>query len=115
MASIGKFIGRLLGGGDRALHDWVLALLEIRPGDAVLEIGCGPGAAMKRIVKTRKDVFVVGVDASEEAVEEAWRKNARAIKDRAGDAGADRYRPRPARLRRAVRQGCGRERGPPRR
>lgn len=80
MASIGKFIGRLLGGGDRALHDWVLALLEIRPGDTVLEIGCGPGAAMKRIVTTRKDVFVVGVDASGEAVGAAWQKNTRAIK-----------------------------------
>ncbi len=80
MASIGKFIGRLLGDGDRALHDWVLALLEIRPGDTVLEIGCGPRAAMKRIVTTYKDVFVVCVDASEEAAGEAWRRNARAIK-----------------------------------
>lgn len=88
MTSIGKFIGRfagrLLGGGDRALHDWVLALLEIRPGDTILEIGCGPDAAMKRIVKTRKDVFVAGVDALETAIEQARRKNARAI--RAGRA-----------------------------
>jgi cyclopropane fatty-acyl-phospholipid synthase-like methyltransferase len=84
MAFIGKFIGRfagrLLGGGDRALHDWVIALLEIRPGDTILEIGCGPGAAMKRILKTRKNVFVVGADASGEAIGEAWRRNARAIK-----------------------------------
>lgn len=80
MASIGKFIGRLMGGGDRALHDWVLALLEVRPGDIILEIGCGPGAAMKRIVKTRKDVFVVSVDASATAIEHAWRRNARAVK-----------------------------------
>lgn len=88
MAFIGKFIGRfagrLLGGGDRALHDWVIALLDIRPGDTILEIGCGPEAAMKRILKTRKNVSVVGVDALETAIEQAGRKNARAI--RAGRA-----------------------------
>ncbi len=84
MAFIGKFIGRLLGGGDRTLHDWVIALLDIRPDDTILEIGCGPGAAMKRILKTRKDVFVVGVDDLETAIEQAGRKNARAI--RAGRA-----------------------------
>jgi cyclopropane fatty-acyl-phospholipid synthase-like methyltransferase len=84
MAFIGKFIGRLLGGGDRALHDWVIALLEIQPGDTILEIGCGPGAAMKRILKTRRNLFVAGVDPSEAAVEHAWRRNARAI--RAGQA-----------------------------
>ncbi|MDT8901998.1 SAM-dependent methyltransferase [Anaeroselena agilis] len=88
MTSIGKLIhryaGRLLGGGDRALHDWVLAQLDIRPDDAILEIGCGPDAAMKRILKAHKGVFVVGVDASADAVGEAWRKNARAV--RAGRA-----------------------------
>lgn len=95
MALIGKFgsvpgglwrrvAGHLPGGGNRALHDWVIAQLDVRPGDGILELGCGPDAAMHRILKTCKSIYVVGVDASADAVEQAWDKNRRAI--RAGRA-----------------------------
>ncbi len=75
-----KFAGYLPGGGMRALHDWVIALLDVRPGDSILELGCGPAAAMPRILKTCKGVFVVGADASAGAIGQAWDKNARAVR-----------------------------------
>ena len=69
-----------LVGGDRKLHDWLLALLEIQPGDRVIEIGCSPASAMRRILRVHRQVQVVGVDVSKEAVMLAGEKNARAIR-----------------------------------
>lgn len=69
-----------IGGGDRKLHDWVLTLLEIQPGDRVIEIGCSPVSAMRRILRVQRQVYVVGVDVSEAAVMLAGEKNARAIR-----------------------------------
>ncbi len=78
----GRILRRVAGmlTGDREYHDWVIALLDLRPGDSILEIGCGPAAAMRRILKTRRDVTVVGADDSAAAVDAAWRRNARAVR-----------------------------------
>ncbi len=79
-------IKRVVGllAGDRQYQDWVIALLDLRPGDSVLEIGCGPSAAMRRILKTRRGVSVIGADDCAAAVDAAWRRNAPAV--RAGRA-----------------------------
>lgn len=45
-----------------------LALLDPRPGDHVLEIGCGPGAAMKdALLRVGESGFVAGIDHAEAA------------------------------------------------
>jgi cyclopropane fatty-acyl-phospholipid synthase-like methyltransferase len=85
MNFFGESAKRLAGvwhrlGGDRRLLDWVLALLEIQTGDRVIEIGCGPQSAMGRILRVQRQVYVVGVDVSEEAVALAGEKNTRAIR-----------------------------------
>ncbi len=49
-------------------HDRLAALLAPKPGDRVLELGCGLGAAARRLAR-RHDCEVVGID------ERAWRVN----------------------------------------
>lgn len=63
------------GGQNRA----ALRALDLQRGDVVLEIGSGPGEALRKVVRTvGRTGFVAGVDTSDEAV----RMSARAI-DRA--------------------------------
>lgn len=76
----GKIAGFLAARRDRAFFRRIFAILDIQPGDAVVEMGCGPVMAMDSLLKYCKKVFVAGVDASGDRVEEAWRKNRRAIK-----------------------------------
>ncbi|GAM96697.1 methyltransferase [alpha proteobacterium U9-1i] len=49
------------GGQNRAALD----ALDIRPGDSVIEIGCGPGVALREALRrTGKNGFVAGIDQS---------------------------------------------------
>lgn len=49
------------GGQNRAALD----ALDIRPGDSVIEIGCGPGVALRAALRrTGKKGFVAGIDQS---------------------------------------------------
>lgn len=56
-------------------------LLDLRPGDRVLEIGFGPGVAIQRIAELGGDVSVVGIDHSAVMLRQASRRNARAIEE----------------------------------
>lgn len=49
--------------------DWVLAILDPRPGQLVADIGCGPGIYHPLLAE--RDVRVVGLDVSFRMVEEA--------------------------------------------
>jgi SAM-dependent methyltransferase len=53
--------------------------LGLGPGDAVLEIGFGPGHALKRTSEQTQARFIAGVDHSELMVRTAARRNRRAI------------------------------------
>jgi SAM-dependent methyltransferase len=59
---------------------WVVSLLEVQPGDRVLEVGFGPGIAIAELARraTRGQVF--GIDHSELMVRQAGRRNAAAIR-----------------------------------
>lgn len=50
-------------------------LLDIRPGERVLEIGCGPGVALQMILKTFPDVSCAGLDHSALMIEMACKRN----------------------------------------
>ena len=56
-----------------------VALLDPKPGEHLLEIGCGTGQAIEAILARRPDVFVTAIDRSEKAVARARAVNAEAI------------------------------------
>lgn len=45
-----------------------VAALPLRPGIRVLEIGCGPGAALREVARRIGDGFILGIDRSARAV-----------------------------------------------
>ena len=55
----------------------IVDALPLKEGIRVLEIGCGTGVAAREIVSRIKDVFVLGIDRSAKAIEQA-RKNSAA-------------------------------------
>ena len=54
-------------------------LLDIQPGDLVLEIGSGPGLAVQKVASLATRGKVVGIDHSESMVKRAASRNASAI------------------------------------
>jgi SAM-dependent methyltransferase len=57
---LGRLGGRLMA-LDRVLPAWVLDLLAVRPADAVLEVGCGPGVGVALAAALAQEGRVVGV------------------------------------------------------
>jgi SAM-dependent methyltransferase len=85
--------------GDRPFHnpldpariDEAIDRLELRPGDRVLDVGCGPGELLVRIAE-RTGAGGLGVDSSPHVIRDARRRAAArapeaGLEFRAGDAG----------------------------
>jgi ubiquinone/menaquinone biosynthesis C-methylase UbiE len=66
-----RAIFALLGGIDR-LHERTLDALQVRPGNSVLELGCGSGALTEKLI--RRGASVVGVDQSKGMLRRASRR-----------------------------------------
>ena len=81
--------GRVLMGADTAAERRIaLELLAIRPGDAVLDVACGPGNFTRSFARAAgPEGLAVGVDASRTMLEQAVREGGDARYVRAG-AGA---------------------------
>lgn len=58
------------------LTNWGLSLLDIQEGRTILDIGCGGGATLRRLLKRSKGGMVYGIDISEESVVKARKVNA---------------------------------------
>lgn len=63
---------------------WAVDLVDVRPDDKVLEIGCGPGAAAELICSRLEpgQGRLFAIDRSESGVDRTKRRNADAIKDK---------------------------------
>ena len=78
--------GRLAGwrmatrASNRKRNVWVVSLLDIAPTDRVLEIGFGPGVAIREAASHAVDGAVCGVDHSEVMLRQARRRNAEAVR-----------------------------------
>jgi ubiquinone/menaquinone biosynthesis C-methylase UbiE len=57
---------------------WVIELLEVKSNETVLEVGFGPGVAIKRLSEVAG--HVTGIDQSREMIAQAQARNANAIK-----------------------------------
>ena len=61
------------------LTNWGLSLVDIQDGWTMLDIGCGGGATLKRLLKRSQGAKVYGIDISEESVAKAIKVNADVI------------------------------------
>ena len=61
------------------LTNWGLKLLDVQDGWTMLDIGCGGGATLQRLLKRSKDAKVYGIDISEESVAKAKKVNAKVL------------------------------------
>jgi cyclopropane fatty-acyl-phospholipid synthase-like methyltransferase len=70
---LGAFAGWIMAnrGSNRRRNEWTVELLEIAPGDRVLEFGCGPGLALAAAAARATSGRVVGIDHSSVMIEQA--------------------------------------------
>lgn len=67
-------------GSNRQRNSWVVSLLDVQPGDRVLEIGYGPGLAIAELSRRAGPTgCVYGIDHSEVMLRRATRRNATAV------------------------------------
>jgi cyclopropane fatty-acyl-phospholipid synthase-like methyltransferase len=78
---LGRIVGFILAGRGSNLvrNRWTVDLLDPASGERVLEIGCGPGVALK-LVLSRASVTATGVDHSALMIAQARRRNAKAAR-----------------------------------
>ncbi|MFQ5469712.1 MAG: class I SAM-dependent methyltransferase [Gammaproteobacteria bacterium] len=62
-------------------NEWTLDLLNLEPTDRVLEVGFGPGIAIKKATRIVQQGLIVGVDHSETMLHQANKRNTTAIKE----------------------------------
>jgi ubiquinone/menaquinone biosynthesis C-methylase UbiE len=82
---LGRLGGIILAHGNRRFAEVVVAFLEIRPSDDVLEVGFGPGVGIALLARAATAGTVAGVDSSSEMVAQAAARNAAAIEAGAVD------------------------------
>ena len=73
---LGRVMLRFMNFGHAPLTNWGLSLVEIHDGWTMLDIGCGGGATLKRLLKRSKGAQVYAIDISEESVAKARKVNA---------------------------------------
>lgn len=88
----GRLILRGMNYGHGPMVDWALSLVEWRPAWNVLDIGCGGGANLSKLLKTCPSGRVFGIDYSQESTAFAMRKNARYLNTRCFIAHGDVHR-----------------------
>jgi SAM-dependent methyltransferase len=62
-----------------ARNRWAVELLDIRPTDRIIELGCGPGVAIAALTALASRGLVVGVDHSPVMIAQAGRRNRAAV------------------------------------
>jgi ubiquinone/menaquinone biosynthesis C-methylase UbiE len=65
---------------NRQRNAWAVSLLELQPSDRVLEVGFGPGIAIREIARRVTRGEVVGIDRSEVMRAQAARRNRAAVR-----------------------------------
>ena len=74
----GRAAGLLMAhrSSNRMRNVWAVSLLDVRPDDRVLEIGFGPGLAIRELSRSAVKGYVCGIDHSERMLRWARRRNA---------------------------------------
>ncbi len=59
---------------NRQRNAWTVDLLGVRPGDRVLEFGCGPGMALEACARRASGGRVTGIDHSQTMIDQARKR-----------------------------------------
>jgi SAM-dependent methyltransferase len=65
---------------NRRRNAWAVSLLDVQRDDRVLEIGFGPGVAIRELTRLAVDGYVCGLDHSEVMLRQAARRNAEGVR-----------------------------------
>lgn len=65
---------------NRRRNAWAVSLLDVQRNDRVLEIGFGPGVAIRELARLAADGYVCGLDHSEVMLRQAARRNAEGVR-----------------------------------
>ncbi len=78
---LGNLAGRIMANrpSNIARNQWTVDLLDLQGNDRVLEIGFGPGIAIESAALKVNGGLVTGIDHSEVMLQQASKRNARAI------------------------------------
>ena len=78
----GRAAGQLMAhrSSNRRRNAWAVSLLDVRPDDRVLEIGFGPGLAIRQLSRLAHAGYVCGIDHSELMVRQARKRNSDGIR-----------------------------------
>ncbi len=76
---MGSLILSAMNIGHKKISNWGLSHLAVRPGDHILDIGCGGGENIKRLAKLAKEGSVCGLDYSAVSVQKSSKVNHAAI------------------------------------
>ena len=77
---IGRVAGHVMAVKNSAMNRAAIAHLDLRPNDRVLEIGFGPGKAIRMVAGLLADGFIAGLDHSAVMVRQAAYRNRKWIR-----------------------------------
>jgi ubiquinone/menaquinone biosynthesis C-methylase UbiE len=72
---LGRLGGRMMARSNREMNRWLVGLLQVRAGESVLDVGCGPGVGIELLCGLTPAARVVGVDPSDEMIAQAEARN----------------------------------------
>jgi len=75
----GRVMLRFMNFGHAPLTNWGLGHIDFQDHWTMLDIGCGGGATLQRLLKRSKEAKVYGIDISEESIAKAKKVNAREL------------------------------------
>ena len=74
--AMGRIALAMMNSWHGPLTNWGLGYIPFRDGWTILDVGCGGGQTLRRLLKRSKGAIVHGVDISEESVAKARKVNA---------------------------------------
>ena len=77
--SLGRVMLSFMNYTHAPLTNWGLKLVNIQDGWTMLDVGCGGGFTIRRLLKQSEDAQVYGIDISEESVAKAKKVNAEVL------------------------------------
>ena len=77
--SLGRVMLSFMNYTHAPLTKWGLKLVNVQDGWTMLDVGCGGGFTIRRLLRQSKDAQIYGIDISEESVAKAKKVNAEVL------------------------------------